>query len=68
MTIQIKRVANGYIAEIEGHEYVGTSVNDIMRVVMQQPIWDEGFELIRDKEGKSILLEINTKPLIDLDL
>ena len=40
MTIQIKRVANGYIADIEGHEYVGTSVNDIMRVVMQQPIWD----------------------------
>ena len=38
MTIQIKSVANGYIADIEGHEYVGTSVNDIMRVVMQQPI------------------------------
>ena len=59
-------MANGYIADIEGHEYVGTSVNDIMRVVMQQPIWDEGFESVREKEGESFLIEINTKPLIDL--
>ena len=60
MKIKIKRVANGYIADIEGHSYVGTSVNDIMRVVMQQPIWDEGFESVRDKEGESFLFEIIT--------
>lgn len=59
MTIRIKRVANGYIADIEGHEYVGTSVNDIMRVVMQQPIWEEGFESVRDMEGESFQFEIN---------
>lgn len=59
MTIQIKRVTNGYIADIEGHEYVGTSVNDIMRVVMQQQIWEEGFELVRDMEGESFQFEIN---------
>lgn len=58
MTIQIKRAANGYIADIEGHEYVGTSVNDIMRVVIQQPIWDEGFELVRDNEGESFIIKI----------
>lgn len=33
----ITKAANGYTTEIDGHTYVGMNVNDIMKILIQEP-------------------------------
>ena len=37
MKATITKVTNGYTTEIDGHTYVGMNVNDIMKILIQEP-------------------------------
>lgn len=37
MKATITKVVNGYIADLDGHTYVGMNVNDIMKILIQEP-------------------------------
>lgn len=37
MKAVITKVVNGYTADLNGHTYVGMNVNDIMKILIQEP-------------------------------
>lgn len=57
MKAKITKVANGYTMEMDGRTFVGTSTNDIMKVIVMRA-GDTIWNAIADHEGDECEIEI----------